>query len=597
MKMILQKTGGICLKRMLARLATLILLAGLLVMTVSAQSTASKIDTFCTVNADGDCLVNMSVTLNLETASDNLTFPLPLNAENVLLNKSTARTARGQKSLQVDISRITGGSPGTFTMQFDYMVPGTVYVDQEHQEDETVEGGEKTGRKTQPLILDLPLLSGFSFPVESLNFTVYLPGTITTAPRFYSVYHQNSVESMLNVVVDGTMITGSSTSVLNDHEGVNLEMNVTQEMFPNIQIYEREGNPEVYPMIGFAVLALLYWIVFLRCLPMIRYKTVSAPEGITAGELGCRLTLAGGDLTMMVMSWAQLGYLLIQVDPRKNRVILHKRMDMGNERNLFEIRIFNTLFASRNSVDATGYGYAKLVRKVANMVPGEKTMCKTSSGNMKLFRAIACLVQVFCGICVAMNMTHIRALQIILAIVLGLFGAVSAWQIQEIAYRTHLRGKLRVFVGLGLMAVWILLGILCGQWLIPLVSTLGQFLFSYLAAYGGRRSDLNRHDVGQILGLRHYLKHLPREDVDHVIRQEPDYFFEMAPYALAMGIMGPFARNFGKKKWEMCPYMITGIQNRMTAAQWAAVLRRTTDRMDYLAHRMELERWMPIRFR
>ena len=585
------------MKRILARLATLILLAGLMVMTVSAQSTASKIDSFCTVNADGDCLVNMSVTLNLETASDNLTFPLPLNAENVLLNKSSVRTTKGQKSLQVDISRLTGGATGTFTMQFDYMVPGTVYVDLESQEDETTPEGEKTGRKTQPLVLDLPLLCGFSFPVESMNFTVYLPGTITTTPRFYSIYHQNSVESILNVVVDGTMITGSSTAILNDHEGVNLEMNVTQEMFHNIQIYERNGNPEVYPMIGFAVLAVLYWIIFLRCLPLIRYKTVTAPDGITAGELGCRLTLAGGDLTMMVMSWAQLGYLLIQVDQRKGRVILHKRMDMGNERSLFEIRIFNTLFSSRNSVDATGYSYAKLVLKVSQMVPGEKTMCKTSSGNMKLFRALAAMVQVFAGICVAMNMTHIRALQILLAIILGIFGAVSAWQIQEIAYRTHLRGKLRVFIGLGLILVWVVLGLLCGQWIIPLVGALGQFLFSYFAAYGGRRSDLNRHDVGQILGLRHYLRRLPREDVEHVVKQEPYYFFEMAPYALALGIMKPFARNFGKRKWEMCPYMITGIQTRLTAAEWAAILRQTADRMDQLAHRMELERRMPIRFR
>ena len=27
---------------------------------------------------------------------------------------------------------------------------------------------------------------------------------------------------------------------------------------------------------------------------------LSVPEGVTAGELGCHLTLAGGDLTMMV---------------------------------------------------------------------------------------------------------------------------------------------------------------------------------------------------------------------------------------------------------------------------------------------------------
>ena len=58
-------------------------------------------------------------------------------------------------------------------------------------------------------------------------------------------------------------------------------------------------------------LALLYWLLTLRTLPLVSSRASTAPEGITAGELGCRLTLTGGDLTMMVFSWAQLGYLLI----------------------------------------------------------------------------------------------------------------------------------------------------------------------------------------------------------------------------------------------------------------------------------------------
>ena len=105
------------------------------------------------------------------------------------------------------------------------------------------------------------------------------------------------------------------------------------------------------------------------------------------------------------------------------------------------------------------------------------------------------MVQLFCGICVAMNMTSIRVLQVILAVVLSIFGLISAWQIQEIAYRTHLRGKIRVFIALGLMVFWILLGLIAGQVWVPLASVVGQWLFSYFAAYGGRRNDLNRHDV------------------------------------------------------------------------------------------------------
>ena len=590
--------GGICLKRRLVVLACLIALMGCLTLTASAQSTASKIEIFSTVNSDGDCLVNMSVTLHLEGKIENLQFPLPAGATGVTLNKASCRTEKTKDAVLVDLSRLTDGVTGDFTMQFDYVLKETVAVAEDLPEiKETNPDGETLGKGRKPLQLTLPLLGEFAFPVEKVNFVITLPGPVTNPPRFTSIYRQYGVESILPAMVDGSMISGGTTAQLNDHESVTMTLVVPDAMFPSVNIYERTGNPEIVPMSIFAGLALLYWLIFLRCAPLIRYRNVNPPDGITAGELGCRLTLAGGDLTMMVLSWAQLGYILINMD-RSGRIILHKRMDMGNERSLFEIRIFKSLFGTKNAVDATGFNYAKLVRKVARMVPGEKTMCKTESGSMKVFRALCCMVQVFCGICVAMNMTAILALQILLSVVLGVFGAVSAWHIQNIAYRTHLRGKNRVFVGLGLMVVWILLGLLCGQVWIPLVSVLGQFLFSYFAAYGGRRSDLNRHDVGQILGLRHYMKRISREEMVLILKNEPEYFFDLAPYALAMGILRPFARNFGpKKKWELCPYLIVRHKGRLTAAEWASILRNCADRMDARAQRMELERWMPIKFR
>ena len=152
------------------------------------------------------------------------------------------------------------------------------------------------------------------------------------------------------------------------------------------------------------------------------------------------------DRTMMVFTWAQLGYLLIQTDSG-GKVLLHKRMDMGNERSLFENKIFALLFGSRQTVDATGYPYAKLSRKVSAIVPNERNMYKGVSGNMKIFRGLCCGAQIFCGVCVAMNMTSVRAIQILLSIILGAFGAVSGWLIQDMAYRTHLRGKLPMLIG------------------------------------------------------------------------------------------------------------------------------------------------------
>jgi hypothetical protein len=299
---------------------------------------------------------------------------------------------------------------------------------------------------------------------------------------------------------------------------------------------------------------------------------------------------------MMVMSWAQLGYITIHLEKR-GRILLQKRMEMGNERSLFEVRVFQMLFGKNRMVDATGAQYAKLCLKVARMIPGEKTMYSASSGNIKLFRALCCGSHIFAGINVGMNMSSIMAIQILLAVIFAILAAVSAWFIQEAAYRTHIRGKLPVYVAGAAIVLWVVLGILAGQVWIPMGSAIVQLLLGYFAAYGGRRSDLGRASAAQILGLRAYMKGIGKEEISRLCNADPDYFFNMVPYALAMGITHPFAKCFAGKKLTPCPYLMCGIQNRRTAAEWAAILADTADRMDARQRRMQLEKWSAIRFR
>ena len=570
------KKGGICLKRILTMALLCCLLIGVFAMPASAESYASKVDSYITVNSEGDALVALTATIHLDTPNESLTFPLPANATNITMNGSSCRTTRTGNAIEVDVGRATGGLIGDFTVRFDFALPKAV-------------GVAVTEKNERYLELTLPLLSGFTYPVQSLNFVITLPGEIKYVPNFTSIYRQNSIASDLKVSYDGSMLTGSSITSLNDHEAVTMTMVVPGEMFPTISTYIREGNPELIPMLIFAGLALLYWILFLRTWPLIRRRNVTAPEGISAGELGCHLTLAGGDLTMMSVNWAQLGYLLIHVDG--SRVYLHKRMDMGNERSPFENRVFNMLFANRNVVDATSLGYAKLSRKVFAMVPGERNLVKPNSGNMKVFRGLCCISQMFCGVCVAMNMTTNGILQVLLSIILVVFGAVSAWQIHEVAYRTHLRGKTRVYVGLVCILIWILLGVLCGQWIIPTCAAFGQLIMSYFAAYGGRRNDLGRYDAGMILGLRSHLKKISSADITRVMKTDPDFFFNMAPYALALGVLRPFARNFGSRKLEQCPYIVANVSGKRTAEEWGELMADTADQIDALYRRMEIEKW------
>ena len=224
-------------------------------------------------------------------------------------------------------------------------------------------------------------------------------------------------------------------------------------------------------------------------------------------------------------------------------------------------------------------------------------MYKGVSGNMKIFRGLCCGAQIFCGVCVAMNMTSVRAIQILLSIILGAFGAVSGWLIQDMAYRTHLRGKLPMLIGAVCIALWVVLGLLCGQVWIPLLSALGEFLLGYFAAYGGKRSDLGSYAAAQVLGFRRYAKKLPTEDVSRLMANDPDYFFNLAPFTLALGVINPFARAFGHRKLERCPYLVTRARNVQTAEEWAGILLDTADRMDEKLRQMQIDRWIPVRLR
>ena len=570
------------MKRCLATLLICCLLLVSCFIPVYAETAASAVQSYSTITSDGDCQVSITVTFRLEQAVSDITFPVPANATNVKKDGSFVRTTKTANATFIELGDYVGGLIGTFTMRFEYTLPNVVK--------NVVEDNKGN------LVLELPLLSGFAYPVENMDFTITLPAVIEAEPKYTSVYYQDTIKSHLESAQSGNMISGRTTSVLEDHESLTMILDVPDEMFPSISTYHRSGNPEIIPMAICAGLALLYWIFFLRTLPVLPSVYKSVPEGITAGELGCRLTLSGADLSMMVFSWAQLGYITIQLDDR-GRVILHKRMDMCNERSLFEVRMFQNLFGNLPAVEATGYSFARLSRKVRTTVPGERSICLPSSGNVRLFRILCCGIQIFCAICFAMNLSSYGVLQVILSFALSVVGIFCAWKIQALFYHIHLRSRLPLIVGIAAGVLWLLAGLISGQILIALVVVLAQALAGFAAAYGGRRSDVGRTNISQILGLRKYLKNIDKEEVVRMSRNDPDFFFNMAPYALALGVGKQFANQFGRKPMPVCPYIVCNIQGRLNAQDWMLIMQETARSMNLLLSRLDLERWAVIRFR
>ena len=540
---------------------------------VRADSGATAFDFRAVVDESGSCQITVLLNLHLDTPQEDLTFPVPDSAYDITVNGVKPSTSRRGEVMELDLDRILGSVAGDFTLSIAYSLPDVV-------EDRGVDGS---------LELNIPILCGFAHPVESSTFTVILPGAVSSRPTLTSTYYQTRIEEHLDLSSSESQIQGVLNSRILGKDWLALTMQVSEEMFPQKKPIVWSMDLPDLAMIGFAVLALIYWLVFLRCLPPKAIRRSTGPDGIPAGDIGPALTQTKTDLTMQVIQWAQMGYILIQLD-NNGRVLLHKRMSMGNERSQYENRIFRSLFGSRNLIDGTSARYAALCGKVAAGKPGIHGLFQRGSGNPMVFRLLAAMIGLFGGISLGSALGDGSAIRGLLMVLLGAFGLISSWLIQEGCRFLHLRKKGLLWTALVLSIPWIVLGAMANELNVALCVMPAQWLAGLASAYGGRRTDVGKQASAQILGLRRFMKTVSKEELQQILRTNPEYFHTLAPYALAMGVDLRFAKQFGGLRMPPCPYLTSGRDGHMTALEWSKRLRETVRILDEGQNRLLMER-------
>lgn len=552
------------------RVVIALLILVLLALPVAAFNGVTSAENQTTVSTDGSCQVTMTLQLTLDSVPAALVYPVPANASGISVNGSSVSAAFTGSVRNIDLTDFIGAA-GTYSLVIRYRL------------DNAVSGSENN------LTLTVPLLSGFDYPIDRLDFSITLPGPVDSRPSFTSTYYPDTVELLMDVNQNGNAITGTMDTRLQDHEKLTMTLPVSNEMFP--QPVTRRWSMDTLDliMIVLGAAAAVYWLATMPNLPPRLKRRTMLPDGITAGEIGCRLTGQGADLTMMVLSWAQMGYVLIQPD-ENGRVLLHKRMDMGNERDGFELKFFRKLFGKRSIVDGTGYHYAQLCRKVRRLTPGLQEQFLPGSGNPMLFQLLVAAIGPVSGISLATAYVSDGGWQVVLAILLGILGAVAAWLMQSAARSAGSRHTLHLWVGLAAAAVWLLLSWPAGEWNVALCVIAAQILAGFMALYGGRRSETGRMNMADILGLRRYLKTVTPEEMKQNLRINPNYYYDLAPYALALGVDRAFAASLQKVRLPQCPWLTTGMDGHLTAPEWNQLLRDTVESLDAMQKRLPVDR-------
>ena len=527
------------------------------VFAVSAPNMSSNIELF----SDGHCEVDMSLTLRVEEANQEIFFPLPEDARNIIVEEYEPVTIKEDGVLKVALHYHMEDKTGDVTLHIQYEVPSLI-----HETD------------LDELELQLPLLSGFEYPISNLSFTVTLPDDIKGQPAFSSGYHQSSIEQQLSYSISGDTLSCSALKAIKDHETLVMTLPVTEEMFPPVIVETTSTLSAQVGMLICAAAALLLWVLTLRFLPKPQ-RCSDIPIGISAGQVGCAIGNKGLDLTMAVFTWAQLGYLIIQPG-KQGRVFLHKRIEMGNERDEYERRAYERLFNNRKTVDATGSRYAALAGAFAGRRTGVNGLFRRFSGKPLFFRLACITIGGFGGGGMGAVIGGDTSAQTLLTVIFGILGGVSAWVILDWTDGGLYRRKGKAVAGWLIAAGWVALGLIIGRPTFGMVMALILLVYGVLYGYSGLRTPQGKQTACQLLGLRRYLQGKELDALDRACDKDPEYFFRMFPYAMALGVGHAFAKAVCDEKMDYCPYMAYDASEPMDALEWYELMLRIVNTMD-----------------
>lgn len=556
------------------RLLAVIFCVFLLTTTVYADNAVSSASSTGSITQSGTCQITLTVTIRLDSPVSSLTFPLAADVSSVSINGGSAGLKKENGVYCVKLNYLKNQT-GSFPLTIHYTVNNVVTTD------------EETGKQT----VSIPLLYGFKYPVEKMSFSISMPAEFDAEPVFYSGYHDQDIERSIRYSTSGTVISGTVTTQLKDSETLFLTLEAPEGMFPKSRAAGGSLLFDAWAMGVCAVLAFAYWLFTMSRLPNFPIYRSTPPDGISAGVVGSYLVRKPADLTMMVIHWAQLGYLIMHLDDN-GRVILHKKMDMGNERNAFEQRCFKNLFSKKKMLDATGYRYARLYENTARISRRYAAGYRKDSGKPMILRILSTGVGLFAGIAIGDCVSNSPVWRVIWMILFGTLVTIAVWQIQKGMYCLYLQDKSDLVYALIWTAAALGAGLVIKNALVYAAIAVGWSLFAgLLGAFGGRRSENGSRNQADLMGLRRYMRKVTKAELIRIIRSNPDYYYELAPFAISMGVDRKFAKQFGSLRIPACTWLVTGMAAPRTASEWYPLLREAAASMNALAKRPFWEKY------
>lgn len=308
--------------------------------------------------------------------------------------------------------------------------------------------------------------------------------------------------------------------------------------------------------LGIAALAIFIRVKYGRKDRPVPVVEFYSPDGLTPSELPYALSgfSTDKDLAPMIIYWASKGYLKIEED--KNITTLEKLAPLPAKSKNFEKVLFDAIFNKGNRVKLNDLGtsigeQAKLAKEQIPVDLGQEVWdSKSQVYEVGLtFLALLPLLCAFFMCALRAFVPYALVLVVIAGLCMLLTTSLLVWgnDLGERLSRGGIATKLLALIPFGLMIA--LLAIYLPETYVDpfglkYIALAVFVLVSILATGMNKRTLKNNILVGRIIGFRNFLDVTEKDRIKMLVKENPNYFFDVLPYAYALGVADNYVKKF-----------------------------------------------------
>ena len=440
-------------------------------------------------------------------------------------------------------------------------------------EDETVIGRQKyeinyrikvyDDRNPEEDFLYLDVIpTGWETPIEEARVSIKLPKAIDENKiEVYSGYYGSTYKGSVDwtyeketneiIIKESRMMTGNGITVL---------CHLPEGYWQGEGTYVWAKIMALVITCIVAGLAFLLWFMFGRDKKIVSTVEFYPPEGMNPAEVGYIIdrTVNKRDLVSLIMYFADKGYMSIEQIKNDNFRFV-KLKDIDSKEKSFAKTLFNGLFAGRDSVNIDdldedfGDSYLAAYEQLSNyfMKKANRQVTVKSVVFQVLGVVFTMVAQV--GTAAAAWWYSGKTMQPLIAVILAV---VSVLVLVVLIFRTKKQYVMKTASKLvGGTISWLIKGMvslaygfviagLFGNLLLIVVFAGVNFAGELCIVFMTQRTKSSIELMGKILGLKNFIEKAELNRINILVEENPNYFYNILPYAYVMGLTDKWAKNF-----------------------------------------------------